>query len=169
MGADSSYAGGERLSRVLAPLGTHARFVRFAIFIAVMAVCSSLKGASSAEEFRRAMANLRSDRVPHNCQRATTWLLKHREEVKDDLLAELYRADYQARDAIFHVLLNTPSFQPDERFIRFLLARLPEQNKHVWSGMIFEDAADRMAGSGVHWEAWTYMKDHFELFDPYLK
>lgn len=130
---------------------------------------ADLSAAPPPEEVRRAFADIRSDNVPHNCAHATEWLLKYREELKDDLLAELYRTDRQGRDAILHVLFNTESFQPDERFIRFVFARLGEGDQFVKSDTIFKDPLDRIAWSGSHWEAWRYMDEHFELFDPYLK
>lgn len=72
----------------------------------------------SPEEVRRAFADLRDDKVPHNCDYATEWLLKYREQLKDQLIDELYKTDWQGRDAICHILWDTKSFQPDERFIR---------------------------------------------------
>jgi hypothetical protein len=130
---------------------------------------ADLSAAPAPEEVRRAFADIHTDNVPHNCAHATEWLLKYREELKDDLLAELYRTDRQGRDAILHVLFNTESFQPDERFIRFLFARLSEGDQFVKSDTIFKDTSDRLAWSGSHWEAWRYMDEHFQLFDPYLK
>jgi hypothetical protein len=130
---------------------------------------ADLSAAPPPEEVRRAFADIRTDNVPHNCAHATEWLLKYREELKDDLLAELYRTDRQGRDAILHVLFNTESFQPDERFIRFVFARLSEGDRYVKSDTIFKDTLDRLAWSGSHWEAWRYMDDHFELFDSYVK
>jgi hypothetical protein len=130
---------------------------------------ADLAAAPTPEEVRQAFADIHTDNVPHNCAHATEWLLKYREELKDDLLAELYRTDRQGRDAILHVLFNTESFQPDERFIRFVFARMSEENRYVKSDMIFKDPLDRLAWSGAHWEAWRYMDEHFELFDPYLK
>ncbi len=129
----------------------------------------NLSATPPPEEVRRAFADIRTDNVPHNCAHATEWLLKYREELKDDLLAELYRTDRQGRDAILHVLFNTESFQPDERFIRFVFARMSEGNQYVKSDMIFKDPLDRLAWSGAPWEAWRYIEEHFELFDPYLK
>ncbi|MDP9098831.1 MAG: hypothetical protein M3N48_07545 [Verrucomicrobiota bacterium] len=125
--------------------------------------------APPPEEVRRAFADIRNDDVKHNCSNATEWLLKYREELKEDLLAELYRTDRQGRDAILHVLFNTDSFQPDERFIRFVFARISEGDRYVTSGMIFKDPAERLAWSGAHWEAWRYIDDHFPLFEPYVK
>src|SRR5947207_12663807 len=109
------------------------------------ALCSLLApgilAAPPPEELRRAFADIRSDNIPHNCEHATEWLLKYGDEIRDQLLAELYRTDRQGRDAILHVLFNTPSFQPDERFIRFLFTRLSEQKRYVPTGMIFKDTS----------------------------
>jgi len=135
---------------------------------AAIAVCGGqLWAAPPAEELRYALGGIRDDKVPHNCSRAAEWLLKHREELKEDLLAELYRTDRQGRDAILHVLFNTDSFQPDERFIRFMFARMEEGDRYVKSDSIFKSAD--LAWSGSHWEAWRYIDDHFELFEPYVK
>ena len=137
------------------------------------ALCSLLApdilAAPPPEELRRAFADIRSDNVPHNCEHATEWLLKYGDELREDLLAELYRTDRQGRDAILHVLFNTPSFQPDERFIRFVFARMAEGDRYVKSNMIFNAPLDRVAWSGAHWEAWRYVDDHFQLFEPYVK
>jgi hypothetical protein len=121
------------------------------------------------EEVRRAFSDIRNDNVPHNCAHATEWLLKYREELKEDLLAELYRTDRQGRDAILHVLFNTDSFQPDERFIRFMFARMNEGDQYVKSDTIFKEPLDRLAWSGSHWEAWRYIDDHYQLFESYVK
>jgi hypothetical protein len=128
-----------------------------------------LSAAPPPEEVRRAFADIRNDNVPHNCAHAVEWLLKYREELKDDLLAELYRTDRQGRDAILHVLFNTDSFQPDERFIRFVFARMNDEDRYVKSDMIFKEPLDRLPFSGSHWEAWRYIDEHFELFEPYVK
>jgi hypothetical protein len=128
-----------------------------------------MRAAPPPEELRRAFADIRSDNVPHNCEHATEWLLKYRDEIQEDLLAELYRTDRQGRDAILHVLFNIASFQPDERFIRFVFARMAEEDRYVKSSMIFKATSDRLAWSGAHWEAWRFIDDHFQLFEPYLK
>ena len=141
--------------------------------VAINMVCliaiSHVMAAPTPDEVRRAFADIRDDNIPHNCEHATEWLLKYREDVKDQLLAELYRTDRQGRDAILHVLFNTPSFQPDERFIRFLFTRMAEQNRYVKSNMIFKDTSGALRWSGAHWEGWRFINDHYELFEPYLK
>jgi hypothetical protein len=145
------------------------RLIVFAAFVFAAFIRSNGLAAPTADEVRSAFADIRDDKVPHNCEHATEWLLKNREEIKDDLPAELYRTDRQGRDAILHVLFNTASFQPDERFIRFLLARLVEQNRYVKSSMIFKAPINRIPYSGVHWEAWSFIDAHFAEFEPYLK
>jgi hypothetical protein len=128
-----------------------------------------LWAAPPEEDLRRAFADIRDDKVPHNCSRGTEWLLHYREELKEDLLAELYRTDRQGRDAILHVLFNTDSFQPDERFIRFVFSRMEETDRYVKSDSIFKAPSGHLAWSGSHWEAWCYIDDHFDLFEPYVK
>jgi hypothetical protein len=148
--------------------GARGRTTLTAMLLAGAAISRAL-AAPPADEIRRAFADIRDDKIKHNCEHATEWLLKCREEIKDDLLAELYRTDYQGRDAIFHVLFNTVSFQPDERFIRFLMARMPEANHHVASDTIFKDQTGRLPVSGAAWEAWFFINDHYAQFEPYLK
>jgi hypothetical protein len=134
-----------------------------------LVLASSLIAAPPPDEIRHAFSDIRDDNIPHNCEHATEWLLKYRAELKDDLLAELYRTDRQGRDAILHVLFNTPSFQPDERFIRFVLTRLYEQNRYVKSNTIFKDTTGALTWSGAHFEAWRFINDHYGIFEPYLK
>jgi hypothetical protein len=148
---------------------TTARLIVFGIFVFAALIRSRALAAPTADEVRSAFADIRDDNVPHNCEHATEWLLKNREETKDDLLAELYRTDRQGRDAILHVLFNTASFQPDERFIRFLIARLPEQSRYVKPSMIFKVLPNRIPYSSAHWEAWSFIDAHFAQFEPYLK
>ena len=105
--------------------------------------------AQSPEEVRRAFVDLHDDKVPHNCEHATDWLLKNREQLKDDLVDELYKTDWQGRDAIFHLLLNTSSFVPDDRFIRFFATTLPERENEQ--------------------ETWQFINNHFDQFDPLLR
>ncbi len=150
-------------------VATRALLVLGGAFAFCCLLAPEIFAAPPPEELRRAFADIRSDNVPHNCEHATEWLLKYGEELKEDLLAELYRTDRQGRDAILHVLFNVPSFQPDERFVRFVFARMAEENRYVKSDMIFKAPGDRLAWSGAHWEAWRYIDDHFQLFEPYLK
>jgi hypothetical protein len=124
--------------------------LRLILNLVFLTACfSSQARAQSPEEVRRAFVNLHDDKVPHNCEHATDWLLKNREQLKDDLVDELYKTDWQGREAIFHILLNTSSFVPDDRFIRFFATTLPER--------VNEN------------ETWQFINDHFDQFDPLLK
>lgn len=105
--------------------------------------------AQSPAEVRQAFIDLHDDKVPRNCMDATDWLFKNREQLKDDLVDELYKTDWQGRDAIFHILLKTSSFVPDDRFIRFFATTLPEREN---------DGA-----------AWQFVNNHFDQFDPLLR
>jgi hypothetical protein len=148
---------------------TSVRLIVFGIFVFAALIRSSGLAAPTADQVRSAFADIRDDKVPHNCEHATEWLLKNREDIKDELLAELFRTDRQGRDAILHVLFNTASFQPDERFIRFLIARLPEQSRYVKPSMIFKTPPNQIPYSSAHWEAWSFIDAHFAQFEPYLK
>lgn len=128
----------------------------------------------SSAEVRQAFRDIHDDRVPHNCVQATSWLFQHREELKGDLLDELYRTDRQGRDAILHVLFNTSSFAPDERFARLVIARLPEQDSQIRNNTVFEippeeNDLEPIHTFGAHWEAWRFMNKHFAIFEPLLK
>ncbi|MDQ2918948.1 MAG: hypothetical protein M3R10_03620 [Verrucomicrobiota bacterium] len=142
---------------------------------ALLAIAFVLAGSVSGQtpdQIRRAFADIRSDRIPHNCERATLWLLQHAGTLQPQLLEELYKTDKQGKDAILHVLFNTPSFTPDDRFRRLVIARLPEQNRYVTNHTIFNSGdieTDRIAEDGAHWEAWKYINDHFDSFEPLLQ
>ena len=129
-----------------------AWFRRTACITALLAA-RLLSAAPNPDDLRHAFADIRDDKIPHNCEHAAVWLMKYRDEIKDDLLDELYKTDAQARDTIIHILFNTDSFSPDERFIRFLVNRMPEKDTFWWN--------DR--------ETWTYINAHFDRFDPVLK
>jgi len=142
----------------------------------LLAITTGRVNGQSSAEVRQAFHGLHNDKIPGNCVRATNWLLEHREDVKEDLLDELYKTDTdsQERDAIFYVLFNTSSFAPDERFARLVIARLAEQDSQVQNGVIFElksDAGDLepIHTPGAHWEAWPFMNKHFSTFEPLLK
>jgi hypothetical protein len=73
------------------------------------------------------------------------------------------------------VLFRDPSFQPDLRFVRFVMARLPEQDKYVKNdnmdtafGEPFETRGGRMDGGAAHWAAWKFIEAHHDLFEPLL-
>jgi hypothetical protein len=129
---------------------------------AAICLTNTIALAQSDETVRRAFANLRSDKVPKNCSDSTLWLFEHREALKAQMLEELYKTDAQGRDALLIVLFRTDSFLPDERFARFVIGRLAEQDSKVTNHDIH--GADR----GAHWLAWAYMDKHFELFEPLL-
>jgi hypothetical protein len=127
----------------------------------------------SEKEIQEKLDDLPSDDKPHNCESATKWFLKNREKLKARLVEEFYRAkDPQARDAIFHVLFNTTSFVPDARFAAAVLSRLPQEDKFVGNGDIFSrpsEGPDRLCADGAQWEAWKFINDHFDVFEPKLK
>ena len=123
--------------------------------------------AQTPAEVRRAFVNLRSDHIKHNCGRAMDWLYAHRDELKDQMVQELYLTDRQGRDALLHVLFNTESFVADDRFRRFVMARLPEQDVYV-SKLDIEIAGDTQGSVEAHWEAWHYIDNHFKDFEPLL-
>ncbi len=118
--------------------------------------------AQSAETTRRALANLRADKIPNNCSDSTLWLFNHRDALKAQMLEELYKTDAQGRDALLIVLFQTGSFVPDERFARFVINRLPEQNSKVGNSDI------KGVDQGAHWLAWPFIDKHFDLFEPLL-
>jgi hypothetical protein len=109
--------------------------------------------APNTEDLRHAFIDIRDDKIPRNCEHATTWLMKYREEIKDDLLDELYKTDAQGRDTIIHILLTMDSFIPDDRFLRFFVARLSEKDTFWWDDH----------------ENWTYINNHFDVFDSLLR
>jgi hypothetical protein len=126
--------------------------------------------AQSPVEVRRAFVNLRSDQIKHNCGRAMDWLFAHRDALKDQMLQELYLTDFQGRDALLHVLFNTESFIADDRFRRLVVARLSEEDKFVskLDVQIDYDSGGR-GGVAAHWEAWIYIDQRFEDFEPLLE
>lgn len=75
-------------------------------------------------EVRQAFVDLHDDKVPHNCEHATDWLFKYRDQLKDDLADELHKTDWQGRDSILDILCRTQSFVPDARFLRVLMGTL---------------------------------------------
>ena len=137
--------------------GTGFRIFLFAS-LSVHCVCTDLF-AQNASEVRRAFANIRSDDIPGNACLALRWLGEHREQLKDQLLTELYKTDRQGRDAILIVLCGTASFVPDQRFAQFLMLRLGEHDKYVELHSL-PDAA--------HIYAWDFVEKNFRLFEPLL-
>jgi hypothetical protein len=142
--------------------------------------CASWSSTGPTDaEIRSAFTDIRSDNIPHNCVNATNWLFTNREQIKDELVSELYKTDRQGRDAILHVLFKTKSFVPDERFIQLVMSRLSEQDKYVENLTIFDPAIalneepgadqDETHAAGAHWEAWPFINKHFDAFEPSLK
>ena len=124
--------------------------VSLILSVALWAPVGSTKSfAQTPAEVRQAFADLHDDKVPHNCEHATEWLFTNREKLKDDLIDEFYKTDWQGRDAIFHVLVNTESFVPDERFIRLEAAGLADRENNE--------------------EDWEFISKHFKEFEPLLK
>jgi hypothetical protein len=56
--------------------------------LAIFSCASDLHGQTK-EEVRKAFRDLRNDRIRYNCSRATYWLYKHREALRDQTLEEL--------------------------------------------------------------------------------
>ena len=139
------------------------RPTRALLFICALCLMKVASEAQSPEAVRRAFTNLRTDQIPRNCGDSLSWLLENREALKVQMLEELYRTDTQARDAILMVLFQTDSFVPDERFARFVVARLPEHDKRVSNLSIIG------SGQGAHWQAWEFIDKHFDRFAPLLK
>lgn len=126
--------------------------------------------AQADKEVRRAFAALRSDKVKHNCGDAISALFPRREELKDALVDELYRADEQGRLALMFILYNTKSFTPDDRFLQLVMRILPADQKLASHGCgcdlpvtFREDGnADQVVGR------WEYVDLHFDQFEPLL-
>jgi hypothetical protein len=128
-------------------------WLRSTAWATALLAASLLPAAPNPDDLRHAFADIRDDKIPHNCEHAAAWLVRNREEIKDDLLDELYKTDAQGRDTILHVLFGTDSFTLDERFVRFVVNRLPEKDTFWWNDT----------------ETWTYINAHFTSFDPVLK
>ena len=147
--------------------------VAFASLVSMLLATTHYAFGQSEKEIQTKLDDLRSDDIPHNCESSTKWFLKNREKLKDRLVEEFREAkDPQARDAIFHVLFNTKSFVPDPRFVAAVIARLPQEDKFVGNGDIFAgptEGPDRLCDNGAHWEAWKFINDHFDVFEPKLK
>jgi hypothetical protein len=114
-------------------------------------------------QVRQAFIDIRDDNIPRNCCRAMDWLADRRKELRDQMLEELYRTnDPQARDALLVVLFRTETLVPDERFARFVVQRLREEDTRVAS-MSFGFPG------GAHHEACEFIDHHYSLFEPLLK
>ncbi len=134
-----------------------------------LVVLSLLKPSASAEpsdEVRRAFINLHDDMVKHNCGDALGWLYARREQLKDDLVDELYRTDAQGASAIMFLLLNVRSFKPDERFLNAVVSGLAENDRYSVPGRFLCDYPS--AEPGRIGSTWAYVDAHFDIFEPRL-
>jgi hypothetical protein len=139
-----------------------------------LSFASDLRGQTK-EQVRNAFRDLRNDHIRYNCSHATLWLQQHRGVLRDQILTELYRTDDpQARDALLVVLFQTETFDPDERFARFVVQRLREEDtrvKNVFLGLPeSEESPDLITlTGGAHHLAWVFIDRHYGLFEPLLK
>ena len=118
--------------------------------------------AQSSAQVRQAFVDIRDDNIALNCYRATNWLAEHRKALREEMLAELYRTDDpQARDALLTVLFDTETLEPDERFARFVVQRLREEDTRVHNFAF--------GTQGAHHDAWEFIDRHYSLFEPLLK
>jgi hypothetical protein len=142
-----------------------------AVFVSVFSRVS----AQTSAEVRRAFIDLRQDHIRYNCSRATLWLQQHRDILRDQMQTELYRTnDPQERDALLVVLFQTESFDPDERFARFVVQRLREEDTRVSNVFVglpeSEESPDLISlTGGAHHLAWVFIDRHYGLFEPLLK
>jgi hypothetical protein len=95
-------------------------------------ICLALSGrlveAQTASDIRQAFLELHDDKVPNNCTHALEFFLKYREQLKEELLDELYKTDWQGRDSILEVLYHTQTFEPDQRFIQLAAKTFRDNN-----------------------------------------
>lgn len=129
------------------------------------------------EEVQKAFRNLRNDHISYNCSRAAYWLYKHREALRVQILEELYATkDAQARDVLLDLLFATKGFVPDEKFARFVVSRLREEDSRAsnnWcvipSRGVSDDLYPEAFNDGPHHIAFGFMNAHYSLFEPLLK
>jgi hypothetical protein len=101
--------------------------------------------------------------------------MKHREALRDQMLEELYRTnDPQACDALLIVLFRTETLDPDERFARFVVQRLREEDRRVSNFTLglpqSEQGGDQLPDTGgAQHDAWEFIDHHYSLFEPLLK
>ena len=76
---------------------------------------------------KRFLGDIKSDRIPKNALEATQYLDRHSGRLRDTLLEEFYKTDEQGREILFNILLDEPSFKPDQKFRAAMLRRL-----HHW-------------------------------------
>ena len=132
--------------------------------------------AQTPDKVRQAFVDLKEDNIRYNCARATYWLYKHRDALRDQILTELYRTtDPQERDSLLLVLFETKTFQPNERFARLVAQRLREEDTRVPNLRFVLPSVDDDGNvpddllSIAHRTAWYYIDHHYELFEPILK
>jgi hypothetical protein len=104
------------------------------------------------------MGTLRDNQVGGDRERAEKWLSERSEQLKDPLLEELYKTDWQGRNSIIRLLDGTKSFSPDERFASFLLGSLNHKNRNA------EFLHQEIMNADCE-----FISDHFELFNARLK
>jgi hypothetical protein len=101
--------------------------------------------------------------------------MKHRQALRDQMLEELYRNDDpQERDALLIVLFRTETLDLDERFARFVVQRLREENTRVSNFVLglpeSEQGRDQLPDtSGAQHDAWEFIDRRYNLFEPLLK
>src|ERR1051326_5440684 len=139
------------------------RNIIISLLIGVTIVASVGRGYTQTNaEVRQAFIDIRDDNIALNCYRATDWLADHRRQLRDQMLAELYRTnDPQARDALLTVLFGTETLVPDERFARFVVQRLREEDTRVHNFSF--------GTPGAQHDACEFIDSHYNLFEPLLK
>ena len=137
---------------------------------------SDLQGQNK-EDVRKAFRGLRNDHIRYDCSRAAYWLCKHREALRDQMLEELYATkDAQARDVLLDLLFATNRFVPDEKFARFVVSWLREEDTRVSKGWctipsrnLGDDSEPDAFHGGTHHIAIGFLNTHYWLFEPLLK
>jgi len=124
-----------------------------------IAMLSLQASGQTPEQVRLAFRHIRDDRIKDNGSDAAEWLYSNREQLKDQLLDELYRTDRQGRDAILFAVFHVKDYQPDQKFINMVVARLGEQDKYVGNSDL---------GVYAHWQAWKFIDKHYAAFKPSL-
>lgn len=152
--------------------------MKLEIMVGLLAAATSLvvvpsTRAQSSADVRQAFIDIRNDNIAYNCSRAIAWLTKYRKALRDQMLEELYRTDdAQARDALLIVLFQTENLDLDERFARFVVQRLREEDAHV-PNLSFAPPDEQGSGQeyilGAHHDAWEFIDRHYNLFEPLLK
>jgi hypothetical protein len=95
--------------------------------LVLLACLSLVRAGVGPEKLKRKIIDLRSDRKAENCGAAMDFLSHNVEDqkVQTALLEELYSTkDWQAKESCLVLLCKAKTFQPDEKFMRLLLARV---------------------------------------------